>query len=174
MPNKVKPPVVDISKEIKAAQKALKPAVSRLTTALKKLDPKKIAVGALADLLYELRSTASSLNVITVSVTDVVVPAVKLIEEHFINQLPVGESSGVQGYAARVQITSSPIPQVRAEDWEKFFKYVAKTGQWELLTHNLSREAVRERWDAKKQVKFVTTFNKKNVSCTKLGVRKAR
>ena len=101
-------------------------------------------------------------------------PAVKLIEEHFINQLPVGESSGVQGYAARVQITSSPIPQVRAEDWEKFFKYVAKTGQWELLTHNLSREAVRERWDAKKQVKFVTTFNAKKVSCTKLGVRKVR
>jgi len=174
MPNKIKLPPVDLAKEVRAAQKAMKPAVTRLTQVLRKFDPKKAAVGALADFLYDLRIAERSLAVITAPVTDLTAPMIKLIEEHFVNSLPVGEASGVQGYQARVQVTDTPIPQVKAEDWERFFQYVAKTRQWELLTHSLSREAVRERWDQKKEVKFVTAFHAKRVSCTKLGKRKVR
>ena len=160
---------VDVTKELIAAQKALAPAVKRLTKALGALNPKKIPIGSVVDLLYAIKTVKSALSALSKPLReDVLEPAEKLLEEYFINNLAIGESSGVQGRAARVQISSSPQPVIKPEDWEKFFAYVAQTKQWELLQRKVNRDAVRERWDLKKQVKFVGVFNAKTVSCTKL------
>jgi hypothetical protein len=98
-----------------------------------------------------------------------VTSAIKLLEEHFINTLATDNSTGLQGARSRVQVTDSVVPVIKPEDWNKFYAYVAKTKQWELLGHKVSTEAIRERWAQKRQVKFVGVFHAKRVSVTKLG-----
>jgi hypothetical protein len=158
---------VDLTKELAAAIKALQPAVKRLAT-ISRVDFTKLPVGSLADLLYDLRAARQQLGTITAPLDDLLAPAEKAVKEHFVNTLKADESSGVQGQYSRVQVTPNDIPVVKAENWLKFFAYVAKTKQWELLAHKISAEAVRERWNDKKQVKFVDVFHDKRVSCTKL------
>jgi hypothetical protein len=170
----VKAPNLDISKDVALATKALAPAAKRLEKALAMLDPAKIPTGALADALYDLKALGKLLNSITAPFDDFLPATVKTIEDYFINTLEVGESSGVQGYLARVQVTTKPVPVIKPENWIKFWTYVAKTKQWDLLQRKVSSDAVRERWDNKKQVKFVDVFNAKSTSCTKLSVPKGR
>lgn len=172
MPNKVKLPSIDVTKEVRAAQKALAKAYQRLARELPRIDPKKCAVGALSDFLYELRGAGQALDGIMTPFAEVFTPCVKLIEEHFISTLPVGESSGVQGYLARVQVTDSAVPVVA--DWDKFYAYIRKAKAFELLNKAVNRKAVQERWDDKKQVPGVTAFHAKRVSCTKLSKRKVK
>jgi hypothetical protein len=70
---------------------------------------------------------------------------------------------------ARVQITESVVPNL--EDPVKFYAFLKKTGDFELLNRALNRAAVNERWAARKQVPGVGKFHVKKVSCTKLGGR---
>jgi len=158
--------------EIVAASKALAPAVKRLSKLLSKLDPKDLPTGARADTLYDLRVLTKLLSNVTAPFDDVLSPAIKALEESFVQELAVGESSGVQGFHARVQVTESVVPVVAAADWPKFYAYVAKTRAWELLSKSVNRAAVTERWDNKKQVPHVGRFHAKKVSCTKLGGKK--
>lgn len=167
-----KTPVIDLYKEVEAATKALLPAVRRISKAVEGLEPKDLPAGGVVDLLYDLRGVGKLLSTIIAPFEDVLTPAVKMLEEHFINTLAVGESSGLQGMHARVQITESPIPTLAPENKEAFYKYVAKTKQWDLLPSGVNRAAVLERWTLKKQVPGVGKFIAKRVSCTKLGGKK--
>ena len=169
----VKAPNVDIVKEVAAAAKALAPAAKRLTAALQRLDPKKLPFGAASDLLYQLRAVVAMVPNLNQPFDDVLAPAIKLLNEHFINSLAVGESSGVQGMTSRTQVTDNPVPVIAEGGWPKFYAHVKKTGEFELLNKALNRNAVRERWDQKKQVPGVTVFHDKKVSCTKLSAGKA-
>ena len=162
-------PNVDVNKELQAAAAALRPATARLKKALEKLDPEALPLGAAADLLYNLRQTSTALGRLADSSTELISPAVRALEDHFINQLNVGEASGVQGMGARVQVTESAVPVVKPEDWTKFWGYVAKHKAWELLPRSVNREGWRERLDAKKPVPGVGVFHAKKVSCTKLS-----
>jgi hypothetical protein len=162
-----------VAVELQAAQKAMAPAVKRLARALATVAPdrlKSLPVGALADTLYDLRGLNKQLSVLLAPFTDLTEPAIKAIEEFFVDSLRVGEASGVQGMRSRVQVTESVIPV--AEDWAKFYKYLKRTGEFELLNRAINRPAVAERWDAKKQVPGVGKFVAKKVSCTKLGGKK--
>ena len=170
MPKKV--PNVDISSELQAAAKALAPAARRLAKALASLDPTTLPAGAVSDLLYDLRQTTKQVAGLASSLDDALKPAVKALEEHFIQSLAADEASGVQGVRSRVQVTDTAVPVIKPEDWPAFYTYAVKTRQWELLQHSVNAAAVRERWDAKKQVKYVSVFHAKRVSCTKLGGKK--
>ena len=165
------PPKLDVAIEVAAASKALKPALTRLTKALPKLAPEEYPIGALADTLYELRQLNKVLSTVTAPFDDVIGPAIKAAEEYFIQKLAVGESSGVQGKKSRVQITDSVVPVVDTEHdgWAKFYAYIKKTGEFELLNRAPNRVAIVERWDQKKQVPGITKFVSKKVSCTKLS-----
>ena len=167
-----KAPNLDISREVALATKALAPAAKRLEKVLAGLDPVKLPTGALADALYDLKALGKLLSSITAPFDDFLPATVKAVEDHFVNTLAVGESSGVQGFQSRVQVTESLVPVVKPENWMKFWQYVAKTKQWDLLPRQVSKDAVRERWDNKRQVKFVDTFHAKKVSCTKLSTAK--
>lgn len=167
---------VDVSKELEAAQKALAPAIRKLKK-LTDLKPKDMPVGKVVDLLYDLRELKSLVGKITTPlVEDILSPVVKTLEEHFIMTLAVGESSGVQGSHSRVQVTPYAVPVLDSETkdaLEQFVRYVVRTKQFDLLKRDvINRDAVRERWDDKKQVVGVTAFNTKKVSCTKLNGRK--
>lgn len=160
-------PKLDIQVEVASATRALAPALRRLKSQLPNLDPKKIPIGELADTLYQLRQLGKTLNGVIAAFDDYIEPAVKLLEEYFVQTLAVGASSGVQGMKSRVQITESQIPVVK--DWDKFYAHIARTKSFELLNRAVNRTAVTERWDNKKQVPGVDKFIAKKVSCTKLG-----
>jgi hypothetical protein len=160
---------VDIANEVQAAAKALAPAAARLAKALGQLNPKGLPVGAVSDLLYDLRAVKTQVPNLAAPFDDALGPVIKLLEDYFVDTLAVGESSGVQGMHSRVQVTEKVVPTVAPEDWPKFYAYMAKTKSWELLNKAINAKAVQERWDAKKQVPGVKPFHVKRVSCTKIG-----
>lgn len=162
---------LDITPEVVAAQKALVPAVKRLSKILSKLTPTELPVGAVADALYDLKQLSKVLNTITAPFDDLLLPSVKSTEDHFIQTLAVGESSGVQGLKSRVQLTESAIPVIDEArgGWKGLYDHIKKTGEFELLNKAINRAAVQERWDNKKNVPGVGKFIAKRVSCTKLG-----
>jgi len=84
----------------------------------------------------------------------------------FIENLPKEQSSGLAGQQARIQLKTKIMPQV--EDWNKLYKHIQKTGEFELLQRRLGDGAIKERWEAKKDVPGVGHFNAITVSCTKL------
>jgi hypothetical protein len=167
--SRVKSPVIAFTTELIAAQKALAPAATRLRRALENLKPESLPIGAVSDLLYQLRGTIKLVPSLAEPFNDVLVPALKTLDDYFIATLKVGESSGVQGMSSRTQISEDIIPVVAAADWPKVYAYIKRTGSFELLNKALNRTAVRERWDAKKQVPGVGKFIAKKVSCTKLS-----
>lgn len=169
MPRSSKTPNVDVSVGMGAAVGAMSAAAKQLRKALAGFDPAALPPGAAADLLYQLRGLSSQLGQLRKPVDEALDPAVKALEEHFVETLSVAEATGVQGAAARVQVTTSAVPTV--EDWDKLYAHIARTKSWELLNRAVNREAVRERWDAHKQVPGVGVFNVKRVSCTKLNGR---
>ena len=162
---------LDIVPEVTAAGKALAPAVKRLTKVLASIDAESMPYGALADSLYDLKQLTKLLNTLTAPFDDLVLPSVKATEEHFIQKLAVGESSGVQGLKSRVQVTESVIPVVEttSDGWAKLYAHIKKTGHFDLLNKALNRTAVQERWEQKKQVPGVGKFHAKKVSVTKLS-----
>ena len=168
MPTKA--PNLDISREVALATKALVPAAKRLEKALAGLDPEKLPTGALADALYDLKGLSKLLSSITAPFDDFLPATVKAVEDHFVNTLAVGESSGVQGFMSRVQVTESAVPTL--DDPQKFYAYVRKNNAFELLNRALNRAAIQERWDLKKQIPGVGVFHAKKVSCTKLSTPK--
>ena len=165
-----KAPNIDISKEVALATKALAPAAKRLEKALAGLKPEQLPTGALADCLYDLKGLSKLLGSITAPFDDFLPATVKTVEDHFVNTLMVGESSGVQGFTSRVQVTESAVPTL--DDPQKFYAYVRKNNAFELLNRALNRTAIQERWDAKKQIPGVGVFHAKKVSCTKLSAPK--
>jgi hypothetical protein len=54
------------------------------------------------------------------------------------------------------------------EDWPKLYAHIKKTGEFELMQRRLGETAVKERWDADKQVPGVGRFTAKKVSCTRV------
>lgn len=160
-------PSLTVTTEVEAAAKALAPAVKRITKSLRDLDVTKLPIGGLADLLYELRQLGKVFGTLSAPLDDLLPDTIKMVEDHFIQTLMVGDSSGVQGMKSRVQVTESVIPVVK--DWPTFYAHIKKTGEFELLNRAPNRTSIVERWDAKKQVPGIDKFHAKKVSCTKLS-----
>lgn len=163
---------LSITKELIKATKALDPAVARIKAVLEQLKPETLPIGTLADLLYDLNQLSKYLGTLVTPFDDLLPATRKIVEDHFVNKLAVGESSGVQGHKARVQITESVVPVVAEADWPKFYAHILKTKEFELLNRAPNRVAIKERWEAHKNVPGVTKFHAKRVSCTTLGKRK--
>lgn len=113
-----------------------------------------------ADLLYKTRQQRLNLEREVKKLEELE----SALKEYFINNLSKQDSTGIAGQLARVQIKPEVVPIV--EDWPKFYNYVKKTGEFELLQKRLSRQAVEERWEAKRTVPGIGRLNAKKVSCT--------
>jgi hypothetical protein len=120
------------------------------------------ALGACADQLYEVREKRLLLS----KQVDEFQAHEVALKEHLIQNLPKSEASGVAGKLCRVTVVSKPIPQVK--DWDKFYKFVKKTGAFDLMQRRLSDTAVKERWEAGKEVPGVEHFNALTVSINKV------
>jgi hypothetical protein len=120
------------------------------------------AMGACADRLFELREKRLEEQ----KKVDAIEAEEKAIKEHIIQNLPKSEASGVAGKVARVTVITKQVPQVK--DWDVFYKHIKKTGEFELLQRRLTDTAIRERWDAGKQVPGVESFNAVTLSINKV------
>lgn len=119
-------------------------------------------LGACADRLFELRNTRLAMQ----KEVDVIEAEEKALKEYIINTLPKSEASGVAGKLARVTLVKKDIPQVN--NWDVFYKYVKRTGQFDLLQRRLTDTAIKERWDSGNEVPGVGHFNAVSVSISKV------
>lgn len=119
-------------------------------------------VGACADLLMELRTEKAKAQ----KEVDDIAAKISILQEHLIAVLPKSEQTGAVGKIAKalVKVTQEPV----VKNWDAFYAYVARTKSWDLLQRRLSGAAVKERWEAKKQVPGVETEAIIKVSVTKI------
>lgn len=117
---------------------------------------------ACADLLYRVREQRLAMQ----KEVDKLAAEENRLKEYFIQTLPKSDATGIAGRVARVQTGTKLIPQV--EDWTAFYSYVKRTGSFDLLQKRLSEGAVKERWDDRKTIPGVGTFQAVTVSVTKL------
>jgi hypothetical protein len=122
--------------------------------------PKKLA--ACADRYYTLKQKRLAMQ----KEVDALEEEEKALKDHLINNLPKAEATGVAGQLCRVSVVTKSVPQV--QDWETFYKYIKRTGDFSLLHKRVSTEAVQERWDAGKAVPGVTAFNAVTLSVNKV------
>lgn len=120
------------------------------------------ALGACADRLYLLRAKRLEEQ----KKVDAIAAEEKALREHIINTLPKSEASGVAGKVARVTVVTKEVPQVK--DWDLFYKYIKKTGQFDLMQRRLTDGAIKERWENGKEVPGVEHFQAVTISMNKV------
>lgn len=79
------------------------------------------------------------------------------LREYLINNLPKSKIGGISGKLARVEVQVKEVPMI--EDRDAFFKAAKRKGNEDLLTQTLNAAAVRQRWDAGKEVPGVGKHN---------------
>lgn len=132
---------------------------------LKPAKPPK-TIGACADQVFKLRAEISATKKRHEEELAQKTLDLKSLEEHLINTLPKSDSSGAVGKLARVTVVISSVPQV--QDWDALYKHIKKTGEFDLLTRGLSKEAIRARWENNKKVPGIGTFDVVKLSVNKL------
>lgn len=120
------------------------------------------AIGAVADLLYETRQKRLELQ----KTCDELESQEKQLKEHIINTLPKSEATGAAGKLCRVTVVNDTTPQV--EDWDALYRYIKRTGSFELLNRALSKSAANERIEAGKAIPGVKLFPIVKVSINKV------
>jgi len=120
------------------------------------------ALGACADKLFELRNKRLAEQ----KKVDEIAAEETALKNHIIENLPKSEASGVAGKLARVTVVTKQVPQVK--DWDAFYKYVKKTGSFDLMQKRLTDAAIKERWEAGKEIPGVEHFNAVSVSINKV------
>jgi len=144
----------------KAAPISTEPATDKQAKVKAHKFPK--AMGACADLLYDLRNRRLAKK----KEADELEEQEKALKEHIINTLPKSEATGAAGKIARVSVVTKTVP--RAEDWDKVYAFVKKEGRFDLLQRRLNDGAVAEMWEAGKRVPGVGTFEAVTVSLNKV------
>lgn len=84
------------------------------------------------------------------------------LREYLIEKLPEHDASGISGKLARVALVPKEAPRV--VDWESFYKYVAKTKQFDLLQRRLSEASICERLDDGKVIPGVELYKYNSLS----------
>jgi len=120
------------------------------------------SIGMCADKIYDLRAKRLEIQ----KQADEIEEEEKALKEYIINTLPKTETSGVSGKVANVKVVVKDVPQVK--DWDAFYKHIKKTGDFDLLSRSISKQAVEARLDAKKKVPGVEIFHAVNLSITKI------
>jgi len=119
-------------------------------------------LGACADLYFKLRNERLAAQ----KGVDAIEAREKYMMNHLIKHLPAADASGVAGKVARVTRHVKRVPTVK--DWAALYVYIKKTGAFELLQRRVADAAVKERWDAGKQVPGVEAFTTVTLSVAKV------
>lgn len=117
--------------------------------------------GGAIDLLYKVRTERKRLATLSEREKE----QESMIEGRIFEMFRKSELEGGRGKLAQASIKRSDIPTF--ENDRAFFKYLKKTGDFDLLQRRLSIEACRERWAAKKPIPGVGIFTKVSLNLTK-------
>jgi hypothetical protein len=117
--------------------------------------------GACADLLYETREKRLAVS----KQVEALEKEESEIRAYLIDNLPNADT-GAAGKLARVERYTKVVP--KAEDWEKVYGWVKKTGRFDLLQRRLNDKAVAEMWENKKTVPGVEPFTVVAISLKKV------
>jgi hypothetical protein len=120
------------------------------------------SLGDCADKYYELKEQRLKAEKVAKAIEE----EEKAYKEHIIENLPKSSLTGAMGKIACAKIVAKIIPQV--EDWEKLYAHIKKTGDFDLLGRTVSKSGVESRWEAKKKVPGVGTFQTVTISLTKV------
>jgi hypothetical protein len=120
------------------------------------------SLGACVDKLFETRQKRLEIQKQVESFQELE----SALKDHIINTLPKSEASGIAGKLARVTVVKKVIAQ--ASDWDAFYKYVKKTGSFDLMQRRLNDAAVKERWDNGEKIPGVESFTAVTLSVNKL------
>ena len=159
---------VDLSKEAEAANAGAEVVAPITDATLEELCPKNILTrfkaaktpAARADLLYTL--SAKEWKELK-KVFDEIDKFLGKLEQWFIQEFQ-SDQRGVTGKVGRVEVKPKEIASV--EDWSKFYAFVKKKGEFDLLNKAVNQRAVQERWSQNKEVPGVGKFIKRVVSLT--------
>lgn len=124
--------------------------------------PKSLAT--CADLLFQTRVERLELS----KQVEELAKKEATLREHLINNLPKSDATGISGKFATARIEMKSVVQVT--DWDAVYQFViknAKKGGFALLQRRISDSAVREIWEAHKEVPGCAAMNIPVVSLTK-------
>lgn len=127
--------------------------------------PKSLAL--CADMMYTLDKERLALD----KQSEELKKKVTQLKEHIINNLPASQATGIAGKLVRVRIEPKERPSV--EDWDAFYAFIVKQskkdpGAWALLQKRPGDAAIKEYWEAGKEVPGVGHFQYKSLSVNKL------
>jgi len=88
------------------------------------------------------------------------------LREHLIANLPADGATGIAGKIAQALIVKKEEPQV--DDWEAYWKWIAKNKAWDCVQRRINPAAVKARWAEKKKVAGVSSYINVTLSLTKV------
>lgn len=170
MAAKKQDPIPVPTKPVKAEPKPTKEAKPVKAPKEPKAEPKPVApkykfpktVGACADYLFTLKAKRLEQSKVVAAME----AEESALKEYIIQTLPKSETTGVAGKLARVTVVTKQVPQVK--DWDKFRAFIVKNKRWDLMQKQISAGAIKEIWDAKKQVPGVESFTATTISLNKI------
>ncbi len=116
---------------------------------------------ACADKLKELEDAKKKAQ----KVADAIGSEHYAVEQHLIGLLEASGAKGVIGNRSKATLKEKEVPTLK--DPEKFYAYVKKTGQFNLIQRRLANAAVRELWEDGKKVPGIDRFIHKFIGLTK-------
>lgn len=119
-------------------------------------------LGQIADTIYKLREERYVLQ----NKAKDIESEEKRLKEKLRVQLLKFKSMTIGGKVAQVKMETATVPRIK--DWDAFYAYVKKTGEFDLLQRRLNETAIEERWGQKKHVPGVQGEPVLKFSITKL------
>lgn len=124
-------------------------------------------IGAATDLLYTLQQQRLEKS----READALKEQEKALSDHIrTNMLPALGLDGAKGNMGQVSLQDYDYAEI--EDWDAYFKYIAKNKAWELVQKRESITALRELWDAGKKIPGVERKEGKKLHVSKVGSKK--
>ncbi len=93
------------------------------------------------------------------------------IEDELIQNVRKADLDGAVGRTAKVRVTTSNVFNFNSEEpqaFEKFIRYVVKTGAFDMIQRRVSNKAIRERLEEGVKIPGLVPFTQVKLSLTKI------
>lgn len=120
-------------------------------------------IGECVDLLYGIRQERLDVA----AQIDTLKAREELLRKHVLDTFKQADIDGAKGKKATCSIIPSTVAHI--EDYDKFTKWVAKTGAWDMLQRRVNDKAFKDRIEAGERVPGLKRYDFNKLSVTKRG-----
>lgn len=120
-------------------------------------------IGETIDLMFQLRESRRELEAQIKTLNE----QYDALEAHLQANFDKAGLDGAKGKYATASVKRTTVADV--QDWEAYFKYIARTKSWDLVQRRASITALRLRWDEKKVIPGVEPKTIETISLTKVA-----